>query len=161
MNSNGELIRLLALRAVALDFLGDRALARAVLREALLLGAPEGYIWRWLDVGPGLEPLLRDLKDDGETLPVSNDYLASLLDSCQAAFGRPLEAAPGGLLDPLTPREVEILHLIAKGRSNPEIANELVVSVNTIKKHTSNIYSKLGVSSRTQAIARANELNLL
>jgi LuxR family maltose regulon positive regulatory protein len=65
------------------------------------------------------------------------------------------------LLDPLTPRGLEIMRLICKGYSNPEIASELVVTINTIKKHTSNIYGKLGVRSRTQAIARTHELNLL
>jgi LuxR family maltose regulon positive regulatory protein len=65
------------------------------------------------------------------------------------------------LSDLLTPRELEIIRLICKGYSNPEIASKLVVTLNTIKKHTSNIYSKLGVRSRTQAIARAHELKLL
>jgi LuxR family maltose regulon positive regulatory protein len=72
-----------------------------------------------------------------------------------------VQSQPSGRLDPLTPRELEILRLICQGYSNPEIASELVVTLNTIKKHTSNIYSKLGVSSRTQAIARAHDLDLI
>jgi LuxR family maltose regulon positive regulatory protein len=126
-HSNGELIRLLALQAVALDALGDRMPARSALREALALGAPEGYIWRWLDAGPGIGPLLRDLRGDGDTLQAYHPYLDS----------------------------------ICKGYSNPEIADELVVTLNTIKKPASNIYGKMGVRSRTQAIARAQQLNLL
>jgi LuxR family maltose regulon positive regulatory protein len=161
MNSNGELIRLLALQAVALDALGDRLPARSALREALALGAPEGYIWLWLNAGPGLGSLLRDLRGDRDTSQASHPYLDSLLDACRAALGESAQPQPGELPDPLTPRELEIMRLICKGYSNPEIASELVVTINTIKKHTSNIYGKLGVRSRTQAIARAHELDLL
>jgi len=160
-HSNGELIRLLVLQAVVLEALGDRLPARSALQEALTLGASGGYIWRWLDVGPGIGPLLRDLRGDGDISQANQPYLNSLLDACQATFGESVRHQPGALLDPLTPRELEIMHLIGKGYSNPEIASKLVVSLNTIKKHTSNIYGKLGVRSRTQAIARAQQLNLL
>jgi LuxR family maltose regulon positive regulatory protein len=161
VHSNGELIHLLALQAVALDAMGDRMSARSTLREALALGAPEGFIWFWLNAGAGIWPLLRDLRGDRDTLQASLSYLDSLLEACQATFGESARPQPEALLDPLTPRELEIMHLICKGHSNPEIASELVVTINTIKKHTSNIYGKLGVRSRTQAIARAHELNLL
>jgi LuxR family maltose regulon positive regulatory protein len=160
-NSKGELIRLLALQAAALNALGECTPARAALHEAFALGAPEGYIWRWLDAGPGIGPLLRDLRDDRDIPQAFQPYLDSLLDACGAAFGEQVGPQPRALPDPLTPRELEIMCLISQGHSNPEIASELVVTLNTIKKHTSNIYSKLGVRSRTQAIARAQELNLL
>ncbi len=160
-HSNGELIHLLALQAVALKALGEHVPARAALREALALGTPGGYIWRWLDAGPKIEPLLRDLKADGDTPQASHPYLDSLLDACQATFEESERPQPGEMPDQLTLRELEIMRLIGKGYSNPEIASELVVTINTIKKHTSNIYGKLGVRSRTQAIARAHELNLL
>ena len=159
--SNGELIRLLALQALALNALGDRIPAHSALLEALALGASEGYIWRWLDAGSGIEPLLRDLKNDHDTPQAFRPYLNSLVDACRSAFGESIPPPPGELPDPLTVRELEIMRLISKGYSNPEIASELVVTINTIKKHTSNIYGKLGISSRTQAIARARELNLL
>ncbi|MFC2028303.1 LuxR C-terminal-related transcriptional regulator [Chloroflexota bacterium] len=158
-NSNGELIHLLALQAVALKALGDRIPSRAALHEGLALGAPEGYIMHWLDAGPEIEPLLREVKDDGDISQAFQPYLDSLLDACHGTFGDstyPQESLP----DPLTQREMEILHLIREGYSNPEIASQLVVTLNTIKKHTSNIYGKLGVKSRTQAIARSYELNL-
>jgi LuxR family maltose regulon positive regulatory protein len=161
VHGNGDLIRLLVLQAVALDALGDRVSAYPALREALALGAPEGYIWRWLDAGPRIEPLLRDLRGHRDTPQMFHPYLDSLLDAFRTVFRESTQPQPGELLDPLTPRELEIMRLIAKGYSNPEIASELVVSVNTIKKHTSNIYGKLGVRSRTQAIARAQQLNLL
>ncbi|MGD2146164.1 MAG: LuxR C-terminal-related transcriptional regulator [Anaerolineae bacterium] len=161
LDSNGELIRLLALQASALDALGNRVNARSALREALALGAPGGYIWRWLDAGPKIGPLLGDLRAHRGTSRAYHAYLDSLLDACRSAFGESPRLEPGELLDPLTPREREVMHLICEGYSNPEIARELVVTVNTVKKHTSNIYSKLGVRSRTQAIARAHELNLI
>jgi LuxR family maltose regulon positive regulatory protein len=161
VNSNGELIRLLAVQAVALEALGERQPARSALQEAVALGAPEGYIWRWLDAGPGLEPLLRDLRNEHDTSDDFRPYLDSLLDACWAAFGESADPQPGELVDPLTPRELEIMRLISEGYSNPEISRELVVSLNTIKKHTSNIYGKLGVRSRTQAIVRAQQMDLL
>jgi len=161
VNSHGELIRLLALRAVVLDALGEDGSAHATLNEALGMSAPQGYIWRWLEAGPRLSPLLRDLRSDGDTPQALHAYLDSLLEACQAAFGEAPKPQAGKLLDPLTRRELDIMRLICKGYSNPEIASELVVTINTIKKHTSNIYSKLGVRSRTQAMARAQELNLL
>jgi LuxR family maltose regulon positive regulatory protein len=159
-NSTGTLVRLLALQAVALDAMGKRESALSVLRETVKLGAPGGNIRRWLDAGPSIAPLLRDLRADRDTPQAFHPYLDSLLNACQAAFGESTRPQPGELLDPLTPRELEILRLICQGYSNPEIASELVVTVNTIKKHTSNIYGKLGVRSRTQAIARAHELDL-
>ena len=125
------------------------------------MGAPGGYIWRWLDSGPRLGPLLRNLRGDGDTPQAFHLYLDSLLDAYRAAFGESTRPQTGELLDLLTPRELEIMRLIGKGYSNPEIASELVVTINTIKKHTSNIYGKLGVRSRTQAIARAHQLNLI
>jgi len=161
VNSNGELIRLLALQAVVLDALGNGKLAGSSLQEALALGAPEGYIIRWLDAGPGIVPLLNKLRDHDNSSQALYPYIDSLLGAAQTAFGKVPQPMMDNPANPLTPRELEILRLIGIGYSNPEIASELVVTLNTIKKHTSNIYGKLGVSSRTQAIARAHELNLL
>ena len=160
-HSKGELIRLLALQALALEASGDHMPACSALHEALTLGAPEGYIWRWLDAGPGIGTLLRDLRADQDTPQDLRSYLDTLLDACQAAFGESTQPQPQALPEPLTPRELDIIRLICKGYSNTEIASELVVTINTIKKHTSNIYGKLGVRSRTQAIARTQELHLL
>ncbi len=68
---------------------------------------------------------------------------------------------PSPDVEPLSPRELEVLRLIAAGHSNPEIARALVIAVSTVKSHTSNIFGKLGVTSRTQAIARARDLQLV
>jgi LuxR family maltose regulon positive regulatory protein len=88
------------------------------------------------------------------------DYIETLL----AAFGGNItsrHARQPKLPEPLTEREVEILELLAAGLTNPEIAEKLVISAGTVKKHASNIYGKLGVSSRTEAVTRARELGLL
>jgi LuxR family maltose regulon positive regulatory protein len=114
-----------------------------------------------LDAGPGLVPLLQNLRNDGNMPQEYSPYLEAVLEACQDEFGGGAQTQPVGLVDPLTPRELEIIGLICQGYSNPEIASELVVTINTVKKHTSNIYGKMGVRSRTQAIARAHELNLL
>ena len=106
-------------------------------------------------------PLLRELKDAPDISKDLLSYLDTLLEACRDTYGDLPLPKKEELLNPLTPRELEILRLIGQGYSNPEIAEELVVSLNTIKKHTSNIYSKLGVRSRTQAIACAHELNLI
>jgi LuxR family maltose regulon positive regulatory protein len=160
-NSNGELIRLLALQAIALDATGKSDAARSALLEAVALSAPEGFIRRWVDAGPRIGPLLRDLKDQSNTPKDWHSYLDAVLNACRSAFGAMAFQPEGKMLDNLTRRELEILRLISAGYSNPEIAKELVVTLNTVKKHTSNIYGRLGVRSRTQAIARVHELNLL
>jgi len=159
-HSNGALILLLALHALALQALGDRNTAREALHEGLALGAPGGYIWFWLSAGAGIKPLLRDFRSDGSTPQALRPYLESLLGACEVASEGSNSPQPGNLPDQLTLRELEILRLISKGYSNLEIANILVVTTNTIKKHTSNIYGKLGVSSRTQAIARFHDTDL-
>jgi LuxR family maltose regulon positive regulatory protein len=159
--SYGELVHLLGLQAVLLDRLGERKLAHTALGEALAIGAKGGYIWRFLEIGPGLIHLLQDLSPKSELPKVNTPYLNSLLDAIKDTFGESTVSQPGDLPETLTSRELDIMRLICKGYSNPEIASELVITLNTVKKHTSNIYSKLGVRSRTQAIARAQQLNLL
>ena len=95
---------------------------------------------------------------------VDRGYLAALL----RAFGQPdagaprtRAAAPPGLVDPLTDRELEVLRLLAAGRSNQRIAHDLVVALDTVKKHVTHLLGKLGASNRTEAVARARELGLI
>jgi len=125
-----------------------------------VLAAPEGYIRLFVDEGAPMLALLRQAQARS-SVP---GYVATLL----SAFGErrlsdpPRSSArPGALAEPLTEREREVLRLLLAGASNREIARRLVLSVNTVKRHVHNLCGKLGVQSRTQAIARARALNLL
>ena len=91
------------------------------------------------------------------------DYIGQLLAAFpQAQSGIPVQPAGGAdVIEPLSERELEVLQLIAEGLTNPEIAARLTLALNTVKAHTRNIYGKLGVHSRTQAIARARALGVL
>ncbi len=130
---------------------GDREGALRTLVKALLLGEPEGYIRSFVDEGPQMAALLRTAASRGH----SPGYMERLL----GAFGQELSAeAP---LEPLTERELEVLRLLSEGLTNAEIAAELVVAQSTVKTHINHIYAKLGITQRTQAVARARDLHLL
>jgi LuxR family transcriptional regulator, maltose regulon positive regulatory protein len=125
-----------------------------------VLAEPEAYIRLFVDEGPSMLILLRQAYARSR-VPA---YVATLLSVFgeQHASDLPLASArPGPLAEPLTEREGEVLHLLLEGASNREIARRLVLSVNTVKRHVYNLCGKLGVQSRTQAIARARALNLL
>ena len=128
--------------------------------RALVLAAPEGYIRLFVDEGSPMLGLLRLAYRRG----IVAEYVASLL----AAFGEqhtaalPLSSPPlSALSEPLTARERAVLEWLLEGASNREIAQRLVLSVNTVKRHVYNICGKLGVQSRTQAIIRARDLHLV
>ncbi len=152
----GITIEVLALLALAYWHRGDHAEAMIALERALRLAEPEGYVRLFADLGLPMARLLQEARSRA-VLP---DYVAKLL----AAFGGDgalPASAQQALPEPLTEREAEVLELIAAGLTNREIAEALVVSPETIKKHTGNIYNKLSVRSRTEAAARARELKLL
>jgi LuxR family maltose regulon positive regulatory protein len=158
----GRHIQVLVLQALALYAQKKTAGAIAALEKALSLAEPEGYVRVFVDGGQPMAELLRAVSSRG-LLP---DYVSQLLaqpgmqdTGQQPAISPPLQ--PASLVEPLSERELEVLHLISAGHSNQEIAARLVVTLNTVKKHTSNIYGKLEVNSRTQAIARARELGLI
>ena len=153
---SGILIEALALEALAYQRRGDISGELKSLEHALRLAEPEGYLRLFLDLGPAMARSLQEARSR-EVMP---DYAEMLL----AAFGDALtlpSLTGGALLEPLTSREVEVLKLLAAGLSNREIAEELVISPETVKKHAGNIYGKLGVGGRTEAAARARELELL
>jgi LuxR family maltose regulon positive regulatory protein len=164
---SGSVVETGTLRALALAATGDQDAALGALAEALALARPEGYLRLFADEGAPLADLLQRLvvagRDghlpavDGATL----DYAVRLLGAVPPA-GAPRAAGDApGLIAPLTERESEVLRLVAAGEANREIAGQLVVTIDTVKKHLTHLFGKLGVTSRTQAIARARALGLL
>jgi len=156
----GSVLQILVLRALALEAQGNRTGALSTLERALVLAEPEGYIRLFVDEGQPMLALLRHAQAHSN-IP---GYVATLL----SAFGEqhvsnlPLSPPrPGALVKPLTERERDVLRLLLEGASNREIAQRLVLSVNTVKRHVYNLCGKLGVQSRAQAIIRARALNLL
>lgn len=157
------LLEMLILEALA--YWSVRALpqARASLLQALILAQPEQYQRLFLDEGSALAALLKStLKEIQE--PGLAAYTRGLLDTFaqeQTSAPPALSKSLSPLLEPLTPQELRVLHLLAEGASNQQIATQLVISLATARKHVSNILGKLGAANRTQAIARAREYNLL
>jgi LuxR family maltose regulon positive regulatory protein len=150
-----EVIAISMLLALAHQARGATDLALPLLERALALAEPEGYIRLFVDEGAPLAALLDDLA--ARRLPTA--YVRTL----RAAFAA--DAAPAGVpiayTTPLSPREAGVLRLLGQGASNDQIAAELTIAVETVKKHVSHIYNKLDVTSRTQAVARAQQLGLL
>lgn len=140
-------IELLILKALALAEMDENAAALAALRQALVLAEFCGFVRLFLDEGLPMLTLLDKVKN-------THPYAAKLI-------GHDNVSVPDGLAEALTDRETEVLQLIAAGASNADIADQLVISVATVKKHISNLFLKLDVSNRTQAVARARELRLL
>ena len=134
--------------------------ALEALGHALALGEPEGYIRTFVDMGEPMAALLRQAVARGVMPHYAGRILAAMPPGEQEAVARPA-AGVAPLAEPLSERELVVLRLAAAGLTNPEIAAELVLSLNTVKTHTRSIYSKLGVRNRTQALRRARELTLL
>lgn len=135
---------------------GERAGAMMALEHALQLAEPEGYVHLFADYGLSIARLLQEARSRA----VMPEYVAKLLDAFGTSTTFPT-VAEGTLPEPLSAREQEILELVAAGLTNQEIADKLVISPETVKKHSGNIYAKLGVRNRTEAVARARVLNLL
>ena len=160
-------IHALVLQALAYEQSGERALALESLGRATMLGEPGRFNRTFTGEGPIIIGLVRTLADAvrrgrGPAEAGSSYYLTYLLQET-GVKPEPASAhsAAAGLAEPLTVREVEILRLVAAGMRNQEIADHLFISLSTVKRHIANAYGKLGVSHRTEAVARANELNLL
>jgi LuxR family transcriptional regulator, maltose regulon positive regulatory protein len=166
----GSLIEIGALRALGLASSGEETAAVAALAQALTLACPQGYVRVFADEGPPMGALLARLiaaqRSGGAVAEVPLGCLARL----QRALGAQ-DAAPGagrggakavpGLVEQLTSRELEVLEMLAAGRSNQAIAGELVVTLDTVKKHVSHVLGKLGAANRTEAVTRARELGLI
>ena len=150
----GEVLELLLLKALAHQASDELTQAVADLEEALHLAEPEGYVRIFLDEGEAMCLLLRRAATAG----IMPGYIGRLL----AAFPRTSSPhKPQPLIDPLSDRELDVLRLLADGRTNPEIAAELFLAVGTVKRHVHNILGKLNVANRREAVRRARELALL
>ena len=164
-----HLIEILGLRAVALQKRGKSEEALTVLERALTLARPGGFIFLFLEFGPPLADLLNRL--------VKKNVLADYIGEILSAF-RNVETGTGqnvsddqsvqrsslsnqALVEPLTNRELEVIDLLVQRMSNKEIAGKLFISPETVKRHTINIYQKLGVNSRRGAVDKAHALGLL
>jgi LuxR family maltose regulon positive regulatory protein len=152
----GNAIHILAVQALVYHARGESEQAFARLKQALDLAEPEGYVRVFVDEGAPMARLLRRML----TRSSASGYIRQLLEALGESVK--IEAAPASrLINPLSQREREVLRLIVEGATNQEIAHELVLTVNTVKRHISNIFDKLHVSNRVQAIAQARERNLL
>jgi ATP/maltotriose-dependent transcriptional regulator MalT len=152
----GLVIEVLVLQALAFQAKKDLPQALAILARAISLAQPEGYRRVFLDEGKPLARLL--------ALFISQrteaGYAAELLSQIRVDPGQ-VQPPSQSLIEPLSLRELEVLRLIEAGNSNQEIAANLFISIPTVKRHISNIFAKLGVKSRTQALALSKELDLL
>ncbi len=169
-----SMIEILMLQALAQGARNNTLPALASLERALALAEPEGYHQLFVDEGPPMAALLRKLKAEGASLKLDEggrpalsqaEGRAEYSEKLLAAFGKqephPSSFIPQPSFEPLSEREVEVLQLIAEGLTNPEIASRLYLSLNTVKVHTRNIYGKLGIHNRTQAVTRARALGIL
>ena len=159
-----HVIEIRLLQALAHQMHQEETQALSALSEAVRLGEPEGYIRSFVDEGAPMEVLLDQLrKQNGEHGPTP--YLDTLLAAFQQrsmAHARVEEQKQAQALpEPLSERELQVLQVLARGASNQEIAQELVIVVDTVKRHVSHIFSKLGVQNRVQAVLQARELGLL
>jgi ATP/maltotriose-dependent transcriptional regulator MalT len=157
-----ERLKVMVLQAVALQAHGEQDQAVQVLCDALALAAPGGFIRLFVDEGPPMAHLLSAAAASG----MMPDYIRNLLAALEADAHKsedtsslPPTAQP--LIEPLSPRELEILHLMAQGLSNQEMCEQLFLALSTVKGHNRNIFGKLQVQRRTEAVARARELGLL
>jgi LuxR family maltose regulon positive regulatory protein len=150
-------IGLLILRAGLADAEKDTRAAEDFLRQALTLSRPGGYIRQYLEEGRPILRLLAGMETRADGL---SEYIRRILEAEGREHGGKASATDG-LPEPLSAREMEVLRLVAAGRTNAEIAGRLVITLNTTKKHLTHIFGKLGVSNRTEAVAQARSLDLL
>ena len=156
-----SVIEILILQSLAHEAQGNISLALAPLERALALAEPEGYVRIFVDEGEPMR-LLIEKQSRGQ-----DKTFLGYVDKLLAAFAQPT-AIPQPrtndlqsiIIEPLSERELEVLRLLRTELSGPEIARELIVSLNTLRTHTKNIFNKLGVNNRRAAVRRAEELDL-
>jgi len=169
-HNQGDLIKALARRALAWCALRQPDRAFADLQRAIDLAAPEGYVRSILDAGEALRLLLADFRMWLEKQALSAEdkhhrasYTDRLLSALTPNVVAPIQHQPPAqpLVEPLSDRELDVLRLLAEGLTNQEIGQKLYISLPTVKTHTANIYGKLNVNARKDAVLRARALGLL
>ena len=164
-----HMIETLTLQALAWQTKGNTPEAILTLAHTLNLAEPEGYIRTFVDEGEPMRQLLLDYQSTikkriGDSVDSDSLRLLAYTDKLLTAFSQPAaikKPESESLLEPLSERELDILRLIATGRSNQEIADILVIAMSTVKSHINSIYGKLGTNRRTQAVALAHDMGLL
>jgi LuxR family maltose regulon positive regulatory protein len=150
----GSVIEILLLQALTHQAQDDISAALLALRQALLLAEPEGYIRMFVDEGFPMAVLLEKAAQHG----IAPNYIRQLLAALDSVSDKtPVRQV---LIEPLSERELDVLRLLRTDLTGPEMARELIVSLNTLRTHTKNIFSKLGVNNRRAAVRRAEELAL-
>jgi len=156
-----EHLKVMVLQAVALQAQGEQDKAVKLLLDALTLAEPGGFIRLFVDEGSPMTQLLSRAAAHGRM----TDYIGKLLAVCEAEEQKrenPSSQPPvQPLIEPLSQRELEVLHLMAQGLSNQEMCERLYLALDTVKGHNRKIFGKLQVQRRTEAVARARELGLL
>jgi LuxR family maltose regulon positive regulatory protein len=157
LNDKRFMIEVLALQTLLDDAQGDQVSALEKLERAIQLAEPGGFMRIFVDLGPRIANLLIRLGQQD----VSQDYVAQILKAFPQAQPARLPAAQAQLVEPLTDRELDVLTLLAQQLTNKEIANQLFISKGTVTQHNHNIFQKLNVSSRWQAVTEATRLGIL
>ena len=153
----GSVIEILVLQALAHEMRGDFPAALVPLERALTMAEPEGYVRIFVDEGAPMAALLQA----AAKRRVAFDYVQRLLAAFGGAEDRPPARQAVGKVEPLSERELDVLRLLGTDLDGPDIASQLMVSLNTMRTHTKSIYAKLGVNNRRAAVRRAEELELL
>jgi LuxR family maltose regulon positive regulatory protein len=157
----GSAIEIYVLQSLAYQAQGDLPAALIPLERALTLAKPEGYARMFLDEGSVMEQLLRDAAAHRIMPDYTNKLLRAFRDEQQRSEELSPLPASQSLIEPLSQRELEVLRLFKTELSGPEIANQLVIALSTVRTHTKRIYSKLNVKNRRAAVKRATELGLI
>lgn len=155
-----HLIDIYLLKALAYQEQNESPTAIECLEHALSLGEPEGYVQTFVEQGEPMAHLLQAASERG-IAPAYVDRLLTAVSTQEQPIPPTPTHSPSPLAEPLTEREQEVLHLMAEGLTYNEIAGRITVSLNTVRTHVKNIYSKLGIHKRSQAIAKARDLHLL
>jgi LuxR family maltose regulon positive regulatory protein len=158
LGRKGVVLETLVLQCLASAAKGAKEQALHTLEQAFSIAEPQEYLRIFMDEGPPMARLLYEAAEQG----IHRNYVGRILSVFPSKReGQRSAGTSERLMEPLSQRELEVLQFLAKGSSNKEVARQLFISLPTVKWHTSNIYGKLGVQNRTQAVAKARDLGLI